>query len=160
MPNDLAAQIELLTSRAAITDALHLYARLIDEGSFDAVSDIFAPDCVAEYGQRDEDTLRSSAAVVTWIRTQLAGVRATSHHISNVSVTFTDPHHAESLSYVYAWHDVTNPPVQPVVFGRYLDQWRRDGDSWRITHRRMFAHGTEKFPPGILAVLRPESAAE
>lgn len=158
MPSDeLEQSVGGLVSRAAITDALRRYARLIDEGDFDAVADIFADDCTADYGIREGDMLCSPAGVVEWIKTQLRRVRATSHHISNIEIDFIDNDHAASVCYVYAWHSIDGMEVNMIVLGRYLDRFERADDKWRIRCRRLFVHGLEHFPADVLRPLpRPD----
>jgi 3-phenylpropionate/cinnamic acid dioxygenase small subunit len=151
--DELKRALDRLVSRAAITESLHRYARLIDERNFDALSEIFANDCTAEYGSRDCDVLRSSDEVIDWIKTQLRQVRATSHHISNVEIDFIDAHHAASVCYVYAWHDIDGMTAKAVVLGRYVDRFERTGQQWRITHRQLFAHGFEHFPADFIRPL-------
>ena len=152
-----AAAVRELTDRDAITAILHTYARLVDERDFAAMAEVFTDDCLAEYGLREEDTLRSAAAVVDWLTRRLSDGTATSHHISNVLVTFTGTDHAETTSYVHAWHGVKGAPVDPVILARYVDSFARTPTGWRIAHRRMFAHGLIGFPDGILRPLSRRS---
>lgn len=154
--DELERALDRLVSRAAITESLHRYARLIDERDFDTLSEIFADECTAEYGSRGGDLLRSSSEVIDWVKTQLRQVRATSHHISNVEIDFIDADHAASVCYVYAWHDIDGMTAKAVVLGRYVDRFERTGQQWRITHRKLFAHGFEHFPADFL---RPLPAA-
>ncbi|EXG80460.1 nuclear transport factor 2 family protein [Cryptosporangium arvum] len=157
MPTDA---IRELIDRFAVTDVLSTYARLVDERDFAAVGALFTDDCVAEYGVRESDVLRSSAAVTDWLATQLADGTATSHHLSNVTVAFPDADHAETTSYVHAWHGVAGADVDPVVLARYVDRFERTPTGWRIAHRRMFAHGLIGFPDGVIRPLvRREPAA-
>lgn len=153
MPVDVDIAVRELTDRAAITEVLHSYARLVDERDFAAVAGVFADDCVADYGVRETDTLRSAAAVADWLTRQLIDAAATSHHISNVQISFTGTDHAETTSYVYAWHEAPGAAVDPVVLARYVDSFERAPTGWRIAHRRMFAHGLVGFPDGILRPL-------
>ena len=153
MSIDTDIAIRELTDRAAITDILHTYARLVDERDFAAVARVFTDDCLAEYGVRETDTLHSSAAVVDWLTRQLRDGTATSHHISNVQISFPEPDHAETTSYVHAWHGTPGAPVDPVVLARYVDSFERTQTGWRIARRRMFAHGLVGFPDGILRPL-------
>jgi 3-phenylpropionate/cinnamic acid dioxygenase small subunit len=153
VPTDVDVAVRELTDRAAIADVLHTYARLVDERDFAAVAGVFTDDCLAEYGVRDTDTLHSSAAVVDWLTQQLLDGTATSHHISNVQISFPNPDHAETTSYVYAWHGIPGAEVAPVVLARYVDSFERTPTGWRIAHRRMFAHGLVGFPDGILRPL-------
>jgi 3-phenylpropionate/cinnamic acid dioxygenase small subunit len=153
MPIDVDIAVRELTDRAAITEVLHTYARLVDERDFADVAAVFTNDCLAEYGVRDTDTLHSSSAVVDWLTAQLLEGTATSHHISNVQISFTDADHAETTSYVYAWHRAPGAPVDPVVMARYIDSFKRTPTGWRIVHRRMFGHGLVGFPEGVLRPL-------
>lgn len=162
VPIDVDIAVRELTDRAAITEVLHTYARLVDERDFAAVAGVFTDDCLAEYGVRETDTLHSSAAVADWLTRQLLDSTATSHHISNVQISFPDADHAETTSYVYAWHGAPGAAVDPVVLARYVDSFERTPTGWRIAHRRMFAHGLVGFPDGILRPLsrRPGPAPE
>jgi len=154
VPSDeLEQAVDRLVSRAAITEALHRYARLIDDGDFDTLTEIFADDCTADYGIREDAILCSPAEVVDWIKTQLRRVRATSHHISNIEIDHLDNDHAASVCYVYAWHSIDGMEVNMVVLGRYVDRFERVGDKWRITRRQLFVHGLEHFPTDVLRPL-------
>ena len=145
--------IRELTDRAAITEILHAYARLVDEPEITAVATLFTDDCVAEYGIRESDTMRSSAAVAGWLTRMLADGTPTSHHISNVQIRFPDADHAESICYVHAWHGAPGTAADPVILARYVDGLERTPAGWRIAHRRMLAHGLIGFPDGILRPL-------
>jgi 3-phenylpropionate/cinnamic acid dioxygenase small subunit len=153
VPIDVDIAIRELTDRAAITEVLHTYARLVDERDLNGVAAVFTDDCLAEYGVRETDTLRSSAAVADWLTRQLADGTATSHHISNVQISFPEADHAETTSYVYAWHGAPGTAADPTVLARYVDSFERTPTGWRIAHRRMFAHGMVGFPDGILRPL-------
>jgi len=142
-----------LTDRAAITEVLHTYARLVDERDFAAAAAVFTDDCLAEYGLRETDTLHSAAAVADWLAYQLRDGTTTSHHISNVEIGFSDADHATTTSYVHAWHRSPGAPVDPVVLARDADSLERTATGWRIAHRQMFAHGLVGFPDGILRPL-------
>ncbi|WP_425558305.1 nuclear transport factor 2 family protein [Cryptosporangium japonicum] len=73
---------------------------------------------------------------------------------------FPDADHAETTSYLHAWHGVAGADVDPVVLARYVDRLERTPTGWRIAHRRMFAHGLIGFPEGVIRPLpRREPAA-
>jgi 3-phenylpropionate/cinnamic acid dioxygenase small subunit len=153
MPIDVDIAVRELTDRAAITEVLHSYARLVDERNFAAAAGVFTDNCLAEYGVRETEILHSSAAVADWLTDQLLDGTATSHHISNVQISFPDADHAETTSYLYAWHRPQGAAVDPVILARYVDSFERTPTGWRIAHRRMFAHGLVGFPDGILRPL-------
>jgi 3-phenylpropionate/cinnamic acid dioxygenase small subunit len=160
MSVDIDIAVRELTDRAAIAEVLHSYARLVDERDFPAVAGVFTDDCLVEYGVRETDTLHSAAAVTEWLTRQLLDGTVTSHHVSNVQIRLLDPDHAETTSYVYAWHGTPGAADDPVVLARYVDCFERTPRGWRITHRRMFSHGLIGFPEGILRPLprRPDQA--
>ncbi|GAA3256809.1 nuclear transport factor 2 family protein [Dactylosporangium siamense] len=162
MSIDIDIAVRELTDRAAITEVLHTYARLVDERDFTAVAGVFTDDCLAEYGVREAEILHSSAALVDWLTRQLLDGTATSHHISNVQISFPDADHAATTSYVYAWHRPPGAVADPIILARYVDSFDRTPTGWRIAHRRMLAHGLVGFPDGILRPLsrRTEPASE
>jgi hypothetical protein len=119
MPSDIDSAVRELTDRAAITEVLHTYARLVDERDFAAAAGVFTDDCLAEYGVGDAD-------------------------------------HAETTSYVHAWHGIPDAAADPVILARNVDSFERTPAGWRLARRRMFAHGLIGFPDGVL---RPLSTA-
>lgn len=155
LSSDIDIAVRELSDRAAITEVLHDYARLVDERDFVAVGELFTDHCLAEYGIRDSDTLRSSTAVTDWLTRQLSDGTTTSHHVSNVQIRFGDVDHAETTAYVYAWHGTPGDgaAIDPIILARYVDSFERTPAGWRIAHRRMFAHGLVGFPGGILRPL-------
>ena len=153
MPIDTADAIRELADRTTITEVLHAYAQLVDERDFTGAAALFTGDCVAEYGIRESDVLYTSASVGDWLTRQLADGTPTSHHISNVQIRFADADHAETTSYVYAWHGAPGETADPVVLARYVDSLERSAVGWRIGRRQMFAHGLIGFPDGIFRPL-------
>jgi len=153
LPTDVDAAVRELTDRAAVTEVLHRYARLVDERDFAAAAAVFADDCLAEYGIHETEIMRSSAAVADWLTRQLRDGSATSHHISNIQVSFPDADHAETTCYLYAWHRMPGAAADPIVLARYVDRFERTPTGWRIAHRRMLSHGLIDFPDGIIRQL-------
>lgn len=159
MSAETEAVIRELADRAAITQVLHTYARLVDEREYEAVAALFTDDCLADYGQGEGDTLRSAKEVTDWLTRQLRHMKVTSHHISNVEIRFTDADHADTVAYLYAWHILPGLDVDPVVLGRYVDRFvRTPAHGWRIAERRLFAHGLVGVPEGILRPLPRKDA--
>ena len=153
MPTDVDTAVRELIDRAAVTEVLYSYARLVDERDFAAAAELFTDDCVAEYGIRETEIMRSSAAVADWLASQLRDGSASSHHISNVQVSFPDADHAEATCYVYAWHRMPGAAADPIVLARYVDRLERTTAGWRIAHRRLLGHGLIDFPDGIIRPL-------
>jgi 3-phenylpropionate/cinnamic acid dioxygenase small subunit len=153
MPTDVETAVRELTDRAAVTEVLYSYARLVDERDFAAAAAVFTDDCLAEYGIHEPEIMRSPAAVADWLTSQLRDGSATSHHISNVQISFSDADHAESTCYVCAWHRMPAAAADPIVFARYVDRLERTPAGWRIARRRMLSHGLIDFPDGIIQPL-------
>ena len=153
MPADVDTAVRELIDRAAVTEVLYSYARLVDGRDFAAAAELFTDDCVAEYGIRETEIMRSSAAVADWLASQLRDGSASSHHISNVQVSFPDADHAEATCYVYAWHRMPGTGADPIVLARYVDRLERTPAGWRIAHRRLLGHGLIDFPDGIIRPL-------
>jgi len=153
VPTDVDTAVRQLIDRAAVTEVLYSYARLVDGRDFAAAAELFTDDCVAEYGIRETEIMRSSAAVADWLASQLRDGSASSHHISNVQVSFPDADHAEATCYVYAWHRMPGAAADPIVLARYVDRLERTPDGWRIAHRRLLGHGLIDFPDGIIRPL-------
>jgi SnoaL-like domain len=119
VPTDVDTAVRELTDRVAVTEVLYSYARLVDERDFAAAAGVFTDECVAEYGIHETEIMRSSAAVADWLTSQLRDGSATSHHISNVQVSFPDADHAEATCYVYAWHRIPGTAADPIVLARW-----------------------------------------
>jgi hypothetical protein len=114
--------IKLLKSR---------YFRLIDEKNWAAMRDLLADDLEFHHptigSYTDADTTIAAVA-------QRIGRAGTVHQGHDPEVTL-DGDTAEGLwglqSFVYSPDD---PSVQITRYARYRDRFRRQGDSWKITH--------------------------
>jgi len=66
---------------------------------------------------------------------------ATSHHISNITISFADADHAAVRAVVYAWHRYTDARPDAIWLGYYRDRVARTGDGWRISSLEMQTTG-------------------
>ena len=66
----------------------------------------------------------------------------TSHHLSNVRITFEGPDAAQAISYVIAWHERPDGSTA-TVYGQYRDRLVRTAQGWRIARRRMLMNGSD-----------------
>lgn len=119
-----------------VTNTLLDYCRLLDEKRVDEFAALFTEDCVFEEGK----PAVGRAHVRAKVRKLLKTFDALSHHLSNIRVTPTGPDTADALSYIYAWHRLTDGG-QLEIWGRYVDQLKLDGDRWRIHHRVVQVQG-------------------
>ena len=138
--------------RAAITDVLHRYAVLLDDGRYAEFDRVFAPDARFDAMGTVVDGV---GAIGEFVAGALAAFVAVQHQISTVLVDpdgadpdGADPDTAHASCALHAVH-VHDPAlgVEPwVVGGRYTDRVVRTGDGWRIRHRTLTATGQPGSP--------------
>jgi hypothetical protein len=88
----------------------------------------------------------------------MARFAGTSHHVSNIEVSFDGPDRAVSVTYLIAWHRSPDPAVADfTMYGRYYDTFVRTSEGWRIAARRLRSAGTATIPASELAQERFES---
>ena len=133
-PEDLAANVRWLRDRELIRELPQRYALGIDTDDWKEVAGVFHPEC------RVEGTLQS-AAIGEYLEALEPGVKqyhATLHFMGNQYVRVEGERgHVET--YAVAYHlEAENSPLPDLVMGvRYQDDVRRDGDTWKISHRHV-----------------------
>jgi len=143
--------IQRLLDRLEIVDLKHAYARAADDGDPHRMVERFVPDCVASYrsGQLIEgrDTLRD------WYAERLADVVSSSHHLSNIEVSFVDDDTVTLRAYLYSWQRFKQHPDRSDrhCFARYVDTWVRTPDGWMQSSLTYLLAGeiTSDAPPRI-----------
>ena len=149
------AALRTLIDRQAIVDLVHDYARLVDDGRPDEVAELFTDDCTFRSTRGRNGTSTGRDAVRERMHLLLSTFRSTSHHVSNIQVTFTGPDRAEGLTYLYAWHDFTEERPIGHLWARYVDVFDRTPDGWRIAERSLHVTGEKDFAFGWLPPHRP-----
>ncbi len=137
-----------LQQREAITQTLINYCVGVDRNDPVAVTDlVFAEDGAFELGARY--AVVGAAELQKMFARTLAPFSATSHHLSNVSITLTSATTAESSAYVYAWHLTVEDGRRIDLWGRYEDRLVLTPRGWRIASRRLSAAGSDGWdkPP-------------
>ena len=140
-----------LDQRRLIAEVLNDYSHFVDRNDPDGlVARVFCEDGCFELGSRHAVIGRADLALM-FART-LAPFSRTSHHVTNIKVTFTGADTAESTAYVYAWH-LTMDGRRIDLWGRYHDRHRLTPDGWRIANRRLTVAGSDGWvdPPFELA---------
>ena len=113
----------------------------------DAVASLFCADCVVEYGPEERLQSRGRVALRKGLERLWRWTR-TSHHTSNIQVSFGGEDEAAANSYVMAWHERPDGTTA-TVWGQYEDRLRRGPDGWRIAHRRQTMNGNDEASPSI-----------
>lgn len=130
-----------LIDRQAITDVLVEYCCALDKMDLPRLAALFTGDCIVEYGPDPALQSRGAAALEKSLQ-RMWRWRRTSHHLSNVQITFTATDEARAGSYVYAWHERPDGSTA-TIFGQYKDRLKRVDNCWRIAERRMEMNGCD-----------------
>ncbi|MEM9047812.1 MAG: nuclear transport factor 2 family protein [Pseudomonadota bacterium] len=140
-----ARSLEGMLDRLDLTELIHAYCFHFDRAEADAVVALFTEDAVIDYGP-DVQPLHGTPAFGPMIRRGLEDLfAATSHHVSNVSITLQDPDVASSVSYVYAWHRYRQSGEESELWGQYHHAFRRMPEGWKISGLVLKATGTRNF---------------
>jgi ketosteroid isomerase-like protein len=122
----------------AIRALIHEYAELIDLGQLDAVAALFTNGTWSSPGRGTplrgvEQVRRAYDGVILY-----DGIPGTKHVISNVAIEVADDRTtATARSYFTVLQGRPDFPLQPVIAGRYHDQFERVDDAWRFADRQI-----------------------
>ena len=131
--------------RQAITDLIHAYCFHFDNNEPDAVAALFTDNATVDYGP-ESATIVGSAAIATTVAVGLERTfDATSHHVSNIRITFEGSDRARSVTYLYAWHRYVDGSPDGELWGRYRHRFSRTDAGWRIRELLLEAAGTVDF---------------
>lgn len=130
--------LQELLDRVEIGEAMARYARCADLNDPGAQSEVFAEDGRVKFHPGGWTVGR--AAVADTLRTALTRYARTSHHVSNVEISFTGPDSATAQSVVLAWHTRVDGS-EWTLYGRYVDEWVRTPLGWKLGAREIRAAG-------------------
>jgi 3-phenylpropionate/cinnamic acid dioxygenase small subunit len=119
-----------LLDRAAIRDVLLRYARGVDRRDLAMVRACFTPECGYE-GTLARGTIADALAS---LEERLGRYAGTMHLMGNQLIT-VDGDTATSETSCVAYHRLAGNAADFVTGVRYLDDFVRDGDHWRIRRR-------------------------
>lgn len=114
---------------------IHSYAELLDAGDLDGVAELFTH-ATWRTAQR-ADVLRGAAQVRAAYGGVILydGLPRTKHVISNVTVISDGTPLASARSYFTVLQALPELPLQPIIAGRYHDEFERVDGEWRFTDR-------------------------
>lgn len=128
--------VRALLDRQEVVAVCVRYATALDRRDWALLRRCFAPDVVAEF--EGMGTLDGYEAVEAACRGALEPLAASQHLLGNHEVT-VDGDAAHASTYFQAQH--VRPGTEGgdtyIVAGTYTDRLARDGDGWRIVHRRL-----------------------
>ena len=123
----------------AVATLLARYAELIDAGDFAGVAALLADAVLCD---ADGHPVASGAAEIerlyvgSTIR-HADGTPGTAHVITNLIVESTGPDTLTARSRFTVFQGLDDLPLQPVVVGRYVDDFDRGPYGWRFRRRAM-----------------------
>jgi hypothetical protein len=138
-------ELRRLLDRQAIIDVLHAYCRNVDLVRPAEVAALFTNECTVDYGPGLGPPSVGAAELARRLAAGLPRFAATSHHVSNVEITFDGDDEATTCTYVYAWHRYPDDRPDAHLWGRYHDRFVRCEDGWRIAERQLRVAGQESF---------------
>jgi 3-phenylpropionate/cinnamic acid dioxygenase small subunit len=123
----------------AIANLVYRYAELIDTGDFDGVGGLLGDALVTAEGS--DVSWRGAQAItemyVGSTRRHADGTPRTKHVTTNLVIEIDDTReHATCRSYYTVLQQTDDLALQPVIAGRYHDEFRRDVQ-WRFTRRHL-----------------------
>jgi len=135
-----------LADLEAIKDAARLYSRGVDRLDPDTMKRAYWPEATDEHGVFNGNAWE----FCDFCMTAHDAWRATMHCIFNHSVEFDDDRHARGEVYNVTYLYRADSTVLDTWHGRYLDEYEKRGDEWRIIRRVCVHEGsTSSESPGM-----------
>jgi 3-phenylpropionate/cinnamic acid dioxygenase small subunit len=121
------------THKLEITELLYRYAELIDAGDFDGVGELLSRGSFM--GVSGAQSIAKLFAITTRRYPDHGNTPRTRHLVLNPIVELRGDDTAASRSTFCVLQDTETVPIQPIVVGRYYDEFSRDEDGWYFTDR-------------------------
>lgn len=128
-----AAALDALIAKDALRDLATRYARAIDRRDQALLRSVYHDDAVDDHGVVFCD---SAALFIAQQPEIMAPFAITAHYLCNQSYRI-DGDHADGEIYFIAYHRTDAPGSHVIVSGRYLDNYERRADVWKIAYRRL-----------------------
>lgn len=124
-----------------ITNLVYRYAELIDGGEFAGVGELFADGVieVAETGETYTGRDQVRKMYESWVRIYPDNRTPRTRHVTTNLILDIDEKAgtATGRAYITVLQCTPELPLQPILSGRYHDEFRRVDGAWRFARRRM-----------------------
>lgn len=121
-----------IQDRLAIQELLERYCHNADYNPPERMRDMFAADGIFEVPAM-ELRFEGIESIIAFFKLSRESNSSARHVISNIVIE-GDGDQAKSAAYLQVL-SVRGNEITPLGFGRYLDQFRRYPDGWRLQHR-------------------------
>ena len=125
-----------------IENLIYSYAELIDNGDLEAVAELFRAAVIVAPAHNSQHT--GYEQVLAMYRASCRvyednGTPLTKHLTSNVIIELADSGlEATARSYFTVIQATPVLPLQPIISGRYRDQFSKHSEGWQFTRREMW----------------------
>lgn len=128
-----------MSDRDAIAALIHRYADLLDSGKLAEVAELFSHGAWRSGSAGRALTQEEVHAVYDRVILYDDGTPRTHHLITNLVIDVTEGADEASASCYFTVLQGVEPgkPIETIISGRYLDQFRRGADGWYF-HERVF----------------------
>ena len=129
-----AQKIAATVAKQEITEVIYKFSRALDRLDEDLLADVFWGDAEVDLGP---GLYQGPIGPFIPFAMQFQGaMRATQHSVSNTLIEL-DGDRAIAESHVYAFHvmEQDGEALDLIVGGRYIDEFERRNDAWRIAKR-------------------------
>lgn len=130
-----------LLDREQIKESIYTYCHGVDRENWAKVKALFVPDAGFTFGPFDG----SIDEFIGFGTDTIAQMDGTLHTIGNILIDFSSGSEANSEAAFVAYHRImagTKGPIPSeahdvdwIVAGRYVDQWRKSQQGWKIVQR-------------------------
>lgn len=136
--------LEELADREAIRECLCRYSRGTDRLDADMIRSAYWPDCVDHH----MGFVGNAEEFIAWSFPIMSKMDQTMHIIGNVLMNIRGDK-AGVESYFYGIHRINTPDggkADVIGAGRYVDQFEKRGDEWRIKERMVVTDWFRQYP--------------
>lgn len=137
------ASLDQIVARTEISDLLYTYSYHLDMNHPERLLELFVEDCEVVYAPNFG--ARGKVAYAATLQGIGTYFKATSHHVSNVVVTFDGPDRASVRSVLYAMHRYQRERPDGIFWGQYHDEIVRENGRWLFKRRELRATAVENF---------------
>ncbi len=124
-----------MSDEAEIANLLYRYAELIDGGRLEAAAELFAhAEIVLDPAAPPVDSTTLLDVWRTMVKLHDDGTPRTRHVVTNAQI-FVDGDRASARSAYTVLQATDRIPLQPIIVGRYHDDFERVDGSWRFRRR-------------------------
>lgn len=129
-------KIQRLLDHSAIVEVIHSYCRGVDRRDYDLVRRTYHADAYDDHG----DYKGGVDGLIAWVRARHADIPHSMHFVLNCLIEFLAGDHAVAETYfirkqVGPGAKNSGTVVISETMGRYVDQFERRDDQWRVARR-------------------------